>query len=163
MRREIAEEVTKYDGPYAYVDGLILDITRSIGTIEIEHRERMAGRSNYGLRRSMSLWLKMATSFSVVPLRLAAILGALLGTLSLCIIVYVVWAKLHDPSIPAGWTSLIATILFVGGAQLVGLGLIGEYLGRAYLKLNRKPQFVIREATDDLVQDRWRARQESNL
>jgi undecaprenyl-phosphate 4-deoxy-4-formamido-L-arabinose transferase len=186
MRREIAEEVTRYDGPYAYVDGLILDTTRSIATVEIEHGQRMAGRGNYNLRRSMSLWLKMATSFSVAPLRLASMLGAILGLLSLCIIAYVVWVKLHDPTIPAGWASLIATVLFVGGAQLVGLGLIGEYLGRAYIKLNRKPQFVIREATDDLAlpasnppgglgeqherdrrhvetQDRWRARQESNL
>ncbi|MGC2166996.1 MAG: glycosyltransferase family 2 protein, partial [Gallionella sp.] len=64
MRREIAREIVKYDGPYAYVDGLILDVTRSITSIDIEHQQRLVGEGNYNLRRSVSLWLKMATSFS---------------------------------------------------------------------------------------------------
>lgn len=147
MRREIVAEITKYDGPYAYVDGLILDVTRSICSVDIEHRERAIGGGNYNLVRSVSLWLKMATSFSVYPLRLMALLGAVLGVLSVGMMGYIVWIKLSDPSIPAGWASLIAAILFVGGAQLFGLGVIGEYLGRAYLKLNHKPQFVIRDVT----------------
>ena len=147
MRREVALEVIRYDGPYAYVDGLILDVTRSISSIEIEHGDRASGTGNYTLGRSLSLWMKMATSFSVYPLRVMACIGALLGLASLLTIGYIVAAKFHDPSIQAGWTSLIATILFVGGAQLIGLGLIGEYLGRAYLKLNGKPQFVVRSVT----------------
>jgi polyisoprenyl-phosphate glycosyltransferase len=147
IRREIAVEVIKYDGPYAYVDGLILDVTGSITAIDIEHRQRAAGRGNYDLRRSISLWLKLATSFSVFPLRTISFLGVLIGLLSLALIGYVVVTKLRDPTIAAGWTSLIATILFVGGVQLVGLGLLGEYLGRVYLKLNRKPQFVVRGVT----------------
>ncbi len=147
IRREIAIEVIKYDGPYAYVDGLILDVTGSISAIDIKHQQRAAGRGNYNLRRSISLWLKLATSFSVFPLRTMSLLGALIGLSSLGLIGYVVIAKLRDPTISAGWTSLVATILFVGGVQLVGIGLLGEYLGRAYLKLNRKPQFVVRGVT----------------
>jgi len=147
MRREIAVEITKYDGPYAYVDGLILDVTQSISAIDVEHQKRAVGRGNYTLRRSLSLWLKMATSFSVFPLRLMSLLGAMVGVLSVCLIAYVVAAKLRDPTISAGWASLVATILLVGGLQLIGMGLLGEYLGRAYLKLNRKPQYVIRDLT----------------
>jgi undecaprenyl-phosphate 4-deoxy-4-formamido-L-arabinose transferase len=63
----------------------------------------------------------------------------------------VVVIKLLNPAIQAGWTSLMATVLLVGGLQLAGLGLIGEYLGRVYLKLNRKPQYVVRETTDEPV------------
>jgi glycosyltransferase involved in cell wall biosynthesis len=147
----IAKEIVKYDGPYAYVDGLILDVTRRIASIEIEHAPRASGQGNYDLSRSLSLWLKMATSFSVYPLRIMLVGGSLLALLSLIVVVYIIVIKLLDPSIPAGWTSLIATILLVGGLQLIGLGLIGEYLGRAYLKLNRKPQYVIRETTDGIV------------
>ena len=147
IRREIAVEVIKYDGPYAYVDGLILDVTGSITAIDIEHQKRAAGKGNYDLRRSISLWLKVATSFSVFPLRTISVLGASIGLLSLALIGYVVVSKLRDPTIAAGWTSLVATILFVGGVQLVGLGMLGEYLGRVYLKLNRKPQFVVRGVT----------------
>jgi glycosyltransferase involved in cell wall biosynthesis len=147
IRREIAIEIIKYDGPYAYVDGLILDVTGSISAIDIEHQHRAAGTGNYNLRRSLSLWLKLATSFSVFPLRTMSLLGVVIGLLSLGLISYVVIAKLRDPTISAGWTSLVATILFVGGIQLLGIGLLGEYLGRAYLKLNRKPQFVVRDVT----------------
>jgi len=146
MVRPVAEEVVKYDGPYAYVDGLILDVTRSIGAVDIEHAARAEGEGNYNLRRSLSLWLKMATSFSVYPLRLMSFSGFVLAAASLAVIVYLIGIKLLHPEVAAGWTSLMATVLFVGGLQLIGLGVIGEYLGRAYLKLNRKPQYVIRDS-----------------
>lgn len=151
MDGAVAREIVKYDGPYAYVDGLILDITRHITAVDVDHASRASGAGNYDLRRSVSLWLKMATSFSVYPLRIMSFGGLALAILSLAIMVYVIAMKLMDPSVPAGWTSLIATTLFVGGIQLIGLGLIGEYLGRAYLKLNRKPQYVVRRTTDDPV------------
>jgi polyisoprenyl-phosphate glycosyltransferase len=144
---EVVAEVIRYEGPYAYLDGLILDVTRSITSIDIEHQPRASGTGNYGLRRSLSLWFKMATSFSVAPLRVLSLLGALLGMASLLMIGCIIVIKLRDPSIPAGWASLIATVLFMGGTQLVGLGLLGEYLGRTYLTINRKPQFVVRETT----------------
>lgn len=148
MDAGVAHEIVKYDGPYAYVDGLILDITRHITSVEIEHAPRASGTSNYSMSRLVSLWLKMATSFSVYPLRAMAVGGAALAVVSLAIMLYIICVKLLDPAVPAGWTSLIATVLFVGGVQMVGLGLIGEYLGRAYLKLNRKPQYVVRTTTD---------------
>lgn len=147
MDAAVTREVIKYDGPYAYVDGLILDVTRHITSVDIEHAERASGSGNYNLVRSISLWLKMATSFSVFPLRLLSIGGMILALFSLAMSVVVIVAKLIDPNIPVGWPSLMATILLVGGLQMIGLGLIGEYLGRAYLKLNRKPQYVIRGTT----------------
>ena len=147
MSRDIADEIVKYDGPYAYVDGLILDVTRSITTIDIQHQSRHEGKGNYNLRRSLSLWLKMATSFSVLPLRLATYTGFILAALSSVMIVFVIFQKILNPELPAGWTSLIATILFIGGIQTLCIGMIGEYLGRTYLKLNYKPQFVVGATT----------------
>ncbi|MBI3481172.1 MAG: glycosyltransferase family 2 protein [Nitrosomonadales bacterium] len=143
LRKEIAQEIIQYDGPYAYVDGLILDVTRSITTINIEHQERQDGEGNYNLRRSVSLWMKMATSFSVLPLRLATYTGFALAAISSILIVVVLVQKFLHPDITAGWASLIATILFIGGIQTLCIGVMGEYLGRTYLKLNRKPQFVV--------------------
>jgi undecaprenyl-phosphate 4-deoxy-4-formamido-L-arabinose transferase len=144
---EVVKEIIKYDGPYAYVDGLILDVTRSITTIDIEHQSRHEGEGNYNLRRSLSLWLKMATSFSVLPLRIATYTGFVLAAFSSIMIVFVIVQKMLHPELPAGWTSLIATILFIGGIQTLCIGMIGEYLGRTYLKLNHKPQFVIAATT----------------
>lgn len=147
LRKEVAQEVIRYDGPYAYVDGLILDVTRSITAIDIEHQERHEGEGNYNLRRSVSLWLKMATSFSILPLRLATYMGFALAALSLVMIAFIVVQKFLNPDFPRGWASLIATILLIGGIQTLCIGMIGEYLGRTYLKLNRKPQFVIGATT----------------
>ncbi len=147
VRREIVEEVIKYDGPYVYVDGLILDVTQSITSIEIQHQPRLVGESNYNLRRLVSLWMKMATSFSVFPLRVAIYLGFSLSLCSFILILVIAASKLMDPGYPQGWTSLMATILFVGGIQTLCIGMVGEYLGRTYLKLNRKPQFVIGSTT----------------
>jgi undecaprenyl-phosphate 4-deoxy-4-formamido-L-arabinose transferase len=147
MRREVVAEVIKYDGPYAYLDGLILDVTRAICTIDIEHQARHQGEGNYNLRRSLSLWLKMATSFSVLPLRLASCAGFALAGFSVVMIIFVLAQKMLHPEIPAGWASLIATILLIGGIQILCIGVMGEYLGRIYLKLNRKPQFVVASRT----------------
>ena len=140
---EIAQEIIQYDGPYAYVDGLILEVTKSITSIEIAHQARHEGEGNYDLRRSISLWMKMATSFSVLPLRLASYLGFALASVSFLMIAFVVIERLLHPEYPPGWASLIAVILFIGGVQMLCIGMIGEYLGRTYLKINKTPQFVI--------------------
>lgn len=147
--RGVRNEVVRYEGPYPYVDGLILLSTNNIGTIDIDHQDRFEGQGNYNLTKSISLWLKMATSFSVLPLRFASLMGIFLSVASVIVAVAVLTLRLVDPSIAAGWTSLIATVLFVGGIQLLAIGAIGEYLGRAYLNLNRRPQFVIKSKTWD--------------
>jgi len=145
IRREVAHEVVKYDGPYAYLDGLILETTRSITAVDIAHQTRREGQSNYNLKRSVSLWLRMFTGFSILPLRIATISGFALAGLSLLVIAVILFKRLQHPEWPAGWASLIAAILFVGGVQIFCIGMLGEYLGRAYLKINGKPQFVVRE------------------
>jgi undecaprenyl-phosphate 4-deoxy-4-formamido-L-arabinose transferase len=143
MRREVVQAIIGYDGPYAYVDGLLLDVTRNIGVVDVAHQARLEGAGNYNLRRSVSLWLKMATSFSVLPLRVVSIAGALVAAASALFIVAVIIEKLMHPELPAGWASLAALVLFMGGVQMLSLGIIGEYVGRGYLKLNGKPQYVV--------------------
>ena len=147
IRKEVVDEVIKYDGPYAYLDGLILDVTRCITTIDIQHQPRHEGKGNYTFVRSLSLWLKMATNFSVFPLRLASIAGFSLASLSLVMILIVIVQKFLHPEIQAGWSSLIATILFIGSIQMLCVGVMGEYLGRTYLKINHKPQYVVARRT----------------
>lgn len=147
LRREVVVEVTRYHGPFVYIDGLILDVTRNIVSIEIEHQTRHSGEGGYNLRRSMSLWLKMATGFSIVPLRLASMIGLFIALISFCALIFIVIVRVMNPAIPVGWPSLISIILFLGGAQLLGLGIIGEYIGRTYLAVNCKPQYVIQATT----------------
>lgn len=140
----LAAQVSSYGGPFPYIDGLILQATRRIGTVEVEHAERETGSSNYTLRKLVRLWLNMFVNFSVLPLRAATALGFLIGGLGLLATVVVVvehflWAT------PLGWGSLMAGLLIFSGTQLILLGIIGEYVGRTYLTVNGKPQSVVRE------------------
>lgn len=145
MTAEMAREITRYEGPFPYVDGLIFSATRNVTNVELEHYPRPDGRGNYGLRESVFLWSKVAMNFSVVPLRLASWLGFGFAGLGFLFAVYLVFQQLAFSRIPVpGWASLVVVILMVGGVQLLALGAIGEYLGRTYLHLNGKPQYVVK-------------------
>jgi polyisoprenyl-phosphate glycosyltransferase len=143
IRREIRDELIKYRGPHVYLDGLILTVTANIGTVEVEHHPRFEGRGAYSFYRSLSLWLKMATNFSIAPLRLASLMGLVFAVLGLMLVVVLVVKRLVDNSTPQGWTSLMVIVLIMGGIQLMALGAIGEYLGRVFLTINNRPQFVV--------------------
>ncbi|UFN51291.1 glycosyltransferase family 2 protein [Roseomonas sp. OT10] len=144
MSALVVREVTRYAGPYPYIDGLIMQVTQRIDSIEVRHLARMDGRSNYTLRRLVRLWLNLATSFSVVPLRFAAFAGIAMGALGLLAALLVVLeAVMGHP--PSGWASLMVVTLLIAGVQFVILGVLGEYVGRAFLSANGKPQGVVRD------------------
>lgn len=143
IRREVCETALKYKGPFVYVDGLLLQATANYTSITGKHHARRDGQSGYSLRKSVSLWLQMATSFSIVPLRLVSLAGLLASAFAFLTALGVVWRKLVDPSMAVGWPSLIVAILFMGGLQLLALGAIGEYIGRILLNINSRPQYVV--------------------
>lgn len=145
MTADIVREITRYQGPFPYVDGLALMVTRNVANVELEHHPRLDGTGHYTLRQSLSLWAKVAMNFSVVPLRVASWLGLGFAALGFLFAVYLIVQQLVFERIPVpGWASLAIAILIVGGVQLLALGAIGEYLGRAYLHMTAKPQYVIK-------------------
>jgi undecaprenyl-phosphate 4-deoxy-4-formamido-L-arabinose transferase len=137
--------VASYEGPYPYVDGLIFQVTHNVGRLQVDHLPRAEGRSNYTLRRLVRLWLAMFLNFSVMPLRLATLFGLGFGTLGALGAVLVVLEAIVSDKPPQGWASLMVAVLVLAGVQLVVVGLIGEYLGRMFLAVNRKPQYIVRE------------------
>jgi len=141
----VAKEVAVHTGPLPYVDGLILQVTQRIGSLEVRHDERQAGASGYTLRRLVRLWLSAWINFSVLPLRLATGLGLLLAALGLMVFGVVAWLWWRNSGPSYGWGSLMAALLVFSGTQLVLLGLIGEYIGRMFLTVNQRPQSVVRE------------------
>lgn len=145
LRRELVDRITQYRGPYPYIDGLILGATNRIGRLKVTHRERAEGQSNYTLRRLVRLWMNMFFNFSVMPLRLAGVMGMILSALGAVLVAVVVLEKLLHGTPIQGWASLMAAISVFSGAQLLMLGVIGEYLGRTYLTLAGKPQAIARE------------------
>jgi glycosyltransferase involved in cell wall biosynthesis len=144
MNAFVVQQICNYRGPYPYVDGLIMQVTQRIDSIEVKHLARAEGRSNYTLRRLVLLWLNLATNFSVLPLRLAILAGVAMGILGLAGAVLVVLEALITGT-PSGWASSMMTTLLVAGVQFLILGVLGEYVGRAFLSANGKPQGVVRE------------------
>ena len=140
----VARCITRYDGPFPYVDGLIMQVTQRIDRIPVLHVARARGSSNYTVRRLVRLWLNLFINFSAMPLRISVVAGILLGSLGIVGFVAVTLeAILRAP--PPGWASLMAATLLISGVQLVMLGLLGEYLGRLFMTANRKPQSLVRE------------------
>jgi undecaprenyl-phosphate 4-deoxy-4-formamido-L-arabinose transferase len=141
---EVARRVAQYRGPYPYIDGLLSQCTRQIGSIRVQHDPRFEGESGYNLRRLGRLWLNIFTSFSVMPLRIASLLGILLALLGLLMIgVLLLDSLLHGSAVP-GWLSVISAVLVFGGIQSLILGLVGEYVGRIFLTVSGKPQAFVR-------------------
>lgn len=141
----VAQQVVSYAGPYPYIDGLLLQVTQRIGSIQVRHEARKAGTSTYTFRRLVRLWLSAWINFSVLPLRMATAIGlviAVVGVLALGWLVWL-WSQDRGPQYGFGW--LMAALLIFSGTQLVMLGLIGEYVGRMFLTVNQRPQAVVRE------------------
>jgi undecaprenyl-phosphate 4-deoxy-4-formamido-L-arabinose transferase len=152
MTAFVAQEIIRYEGPFPYVDGLILQVTQDIDRLLVAHLPRARGTSNYTLRRLLRLWMNMFVNFSVMPLRISTVTGFALSALGAVGVVMAVGeALLSSP--PTGWASLMAAVLLLSGVQLLILGIIGEYLGRLYLTANRMPQSVIREVRHAEPQD----------
>jgi undecaprenyl-phosphate 4-deoxy-4-formamido-L-arabinose transferase len=144
MSAMVVQAVTRYSGPYPYIDGLIMQITQRIDSIEVRHLPRAEGRSNYTLVRLVRLWLNLATSFSLAPLRLAIFAGLGLSVLGAIGAVATIGEALFTHNTPSGWASTMVVLLLVGGVQSMILGVLGEYVGRTFLSANGKPQGTIR-------------------
>jgi undecaprenyl-phosphate 4-deoxy-4-formamido-L-arabinose transferase len=146
MSAFVVREVTRYEGPFPYVDGLILQVTQSIDRLLVRHLPRAAGHSNYTMRRLLRLWMSMFVNFSVMPLRISTLAGFALSAIGGLGCLWALIEALFFAS-PEGWASLFIAELLLSGVQLMILGIVGEYLGRLYLTANGKPQAVVRTVT----------------
>ena len=144
VRRFIVDEMLHYPHCYPYVEGLILRSTRKIATVPVTHRAREEGESGYNLAKLIALWMNGFTSFSVKPLRLASIFGAMTAAAGFIYAIIIVINRITRADILEGWSSSMALQLVLGGIILLVLGLIGEYLGRIYMCINASPQYVER-------------------
>lgn len=147
MRKFIVDEIVRYPNPFAYISGLVFRATKNLGNVEVQHRRRLEGESGYTIAGLIGLWINGFTAFSVKPLRAATFIGVICALVGFIAGLYVVYQKFLNPEIPVGYTSMLATLLFVGGMIMLLLGLIGEYVGRIYISINQSPQYVVRERT----------------
>ena len=147
IRKFVRDSVIEYKNPYAYLQGLFLRTTRNISCIPIKHFEREVGTSGYTFSKLVKLWSNIM-GFSVVPLRMATWVGGFFSLLGIIGALTVVIRKLMIPTMALGWPSMMVAICFFSGMNLMVLGLVGEYVGRMFLGLNRNPQYVVREVCE---------------
>ena len=134
-----------YDSPFPSMMGYLNTMVGKVTDIEMPHRARLEGTSNYSLKKLLNLWLNGFTNFSVKPLRVILSSGAVIAFIGFLLGLYMVIHKLINPAIAAGYTSTMAVLLFLGGLILVALGFIGEYVGRIYMTISHLQQYRIRE------------------
>lgn len=146
ISRFVADEIGKNVTPYPYIDALIFQVTQNVGVVPVRHDPRTAGESGYTMRKLVRLWTSMLINSSIMPLRFATLAGIAMSVLGFLSFV-AVFINHYVRQEPLGWASVMAALLVFSGTQLLLLGVVGEYIGRIYLRVSDKPQSVVRYAT----------------
>ena len=147
-KRFVIEDVIRYENSFPYVIGLVLRATKHITNVVVNHRDREEGTSGYTIKKLLGLWFNGFTAFSVKPLRVATVIGAVSALGGFLYGLYTILKKLILPDVPVGFSAIMSAIVIFGGMIMLMLGLIGEYIGRIYISLNSAPQYVIREVVN---------------
>jgi len=134
--------LSQYPERNLFLRGMVRSLGFKEKIVHFECHDRFAGESKYTLRKMMNFALDGITSFSVQPLHMIALLGFFVLILSFCAGIYALVAYFCGKTIP-GWTSILLSIWFLGGLQLLCIGIIGEYIGKNYIEVKRRPRYII--------------------
>ncbi len=153
IRRELLETIFPYNLNYTYIDGLLAWNTQRIAEVPVEHHPRAEGRSGYSLAKLLTLAFNLFTNFSLLPLQFVSALGVVAAISGFALgVLFLILHFLTRITVP-GYASLMVSIFVLGGIQLLSLGVMGEYLGRLHLNMNRKPQYAERKVLGSLFQE----------
>jgi len=133
-----------------FIPALAYSYSASPAEVEVEHAARAAGESKYRLYDLVRLNFDLMTGFSVVPLQVFTVFGIIVAVLSLFFVVFLLIRRLIVGPEAEGLFTLFAILYFLVGIAMMGLGIIGEYIGRIYKEVRRRPRFVIREVYEDI-------------
>ena len=150
IRREVVQEIIKYQGPYPYIDGLVFRITKNIGTVQVTHLKREEGISNYTWRKLISLFLNILFCYSSLPIRLFMPIGLGMFLLGFLLLFYLTIQWVTGPD-PKGWQVVTATFILIGGIQCTLLSVLGEYIGKSFMAQSGQPQYVIKYNSEQTI------------
>lgn len=142
MSRRAVEGLAEFTEVNLFLRGIVPQIGYRWTTVSYERAERFAGESKYPLKKMIAFAADGITSFSVKPIRLVFSTGVVVFLISLVMLLYALVSKIMGHT-SAGWTSLMGSIWMLGGIQLLGLGVVGEYVGKVYNETKRRPRFII--------------------
>lgn len=144
IRKFVRDYAVEYKSSYTHLQGLFLRTTRNISSVPIQHFKREVGTSNYTLKKLIKLWSNIL-GFSIVPLQMATYTGFFFSLIGILAAIGVIILKFVRPATYIGWPSMMATICFFSGLNLMFMGIIGEYVGRIFLGMSKNPQYVVRQ------------------
>ena len=147
MSRRAIEALKEFGEVNLFLRGIIPQLGFSHTIVYYERAERFAGESKYPLKKMLALAWQGITSFSNVPLQFITHLGLLVSLISFAVTIWAIWVKLFTEVAIPGWASTVLPIYFLGGIQLLCLGIIGEYLAKIYTETKRRPRYVIEKTT----------------
>ncbi|MCH5267309.1 MAG: glycosyltransferase [Lachnospiraceae bacterium] len=150
MSREALEALAQFKEVHLFLRGMAPLVGFRYSCVYYERAERIAGESHYPLKKMLSFAFNGISSFSTKPIRMITGLGFLICVISLIAIVATIVQKLYGVTV-GGWSSLLCCILFLGGIQLLSLGVIGEYVGKIYMETKERPRFIISEGTEGVT------------
>ena len=142
MSKRAMEQYSEYKEQNLFIRGIVPLIGYKTDSVYYDRKIRVAGKSKYPLRKMVALAIEGITSFSVKPIRYIVLLGFLSVLLSLAAFIYALVSYIFF-TVEPGWTSLIVSIWFLGGVQLISIGLIGEYIGKIYMEVKGRPRYNI--------------------
>ena len=147
MSRRAVKELQQYTEVNMFLRAVIPLLGFRSGVVYYERAARYAGETKYPLRRMVALAVTGVTSFSIAPLRFITFFGMITCLFSFAMVAWVLYGKLVLHSVIPGWASSVIPVYFLGGAQLLSIGVVGEYVAKAYLETKRRPRFVIEKET----------------
>lgn len=148
MSRRAVEEFSKYKETNLFLRGMMPLIGYQTANVYYDRKERAAGESKYPLKKMLALAFNGISSFSVKPISLILGLGLLIIFFSILALIYALFSYFTGHVVP-GWTSLILSIWFLGGLQLLAIGLVGQYIGKIYIEVKQRPRYNIEKVLYD--------------
>ena len=145
----VLQEFANFKEVNIFLRGMIPLVGFKSTSVYYERHERIAGESHYPLKKMLALAVDGITSLSVKPIRMITGLGLLVTIISFLLIIWAVVGKIQGSTV-SGWSSMISIVCFLGGVQLLSLGVIGEYIGKIYMETKARPRYIISERTDNL-------------
>jgi len=143
LARCVIEALRHYEERNLFLRGIIPTLGFNSTSVYYERRERFAGISKYPFRKMLSLALDGITSFTPMPLHMITALGMVVSALSGVLGLWAVAVRLFSDVAVPGWASTVVPIYFLGGVQLLGIGILGEYLSKIYMEVKRRPRYII--------------------
>ncbi len=144
MDARALEALSLYGETNLFLRGIVPSLGFETAEVYYRRAERFAGESKYPLSKMLSLAVDGITSFSVTPLRMVTLAGIVFVAIALLVLVYALVSLLFGTTV-SGWTSLLISIWFVGGALMLSLGIVGEYVGRIYMESKHRPRYIVAE------------------